>query len=475
MDAGPGPGTDMVDGGSGEEEGADPFAAQPDESEGLTNVSADLEAVLENGELEGACERYEATPQDRRAKLLCGKWMFFYESFNTAGVPEPLMKAFIKHFPDRVGTGWEADGMIADPSSDWGRPLGFGPSKPLGTVDTVAFTCASCHFAKLSDGRFAVGAPNHQYEYGRQLITLFVVPQLLVPGADLSAHHPDALALAQPFIDELNADPLRMGLFLLDLAPLLGAVGGPIPTLSREGEGLYASWAPGTMDFIIEPLPLDDGVHTISKISALWGIPRVAEIESGSAALGWTGGVTSVMEFLQAFVLFGGGEVESWPVERLEPLAEYIYSLRAPTNPSPPEASLVAAGRAAFFSEGCIDCHGGPRGSGTELYAYEDIGTDPALQRWMDADLDGEPCCGVESTDPGSVMTHRIKSPRLTGMWAFDRFLHNGSVDNLEAIFCLDGPRGTVVEPPYGDGGHLMTCELEEATKRALVAFLRTI
>lgn len=70
---------------------ADPFAPQPDTSEGLTNVSSDLAAVLENGALAGACDAYAADPQDRRKRLLCGKWQFFYEGFGTAGVPTALV------------------------------------------------------------------------------------------------------------------------------------------------------------------------------------------------------------------------------------------------------------------------------------------------------------------------------------------------------------------------------------------------
>ena len=32
------------------------------------------------------------------------------------------------------------------------------------------------------------------------------------------------------------------------------------------------------MDFAIEPLPINDGAHTVSKISALWGMLSAAAI-----------------------------------------------------------------------------------------------------------------------------------------------------------------------------------------------------
>ena len=113
----------------------DPFAPQPDTSEGLTNVSADLDAVLEHGTLAGACDAYAATPDDRRARLLCGKAMFFYEGYGTAGVPTPLATWLLDHFPDEVGPGFEKLGMVADPTSPAHLPLGFGPGAKLGSVE----------------------------------------------------------------------------------------------------------------------------------------------------------------------------------------------------------------------------------------------------------------------------------------------------------------------------------------------------
>jgi hypothetical protein len=39
----------------------------------------------------------------------------------------------------------------------------------------------------------------------------------------------------------------------------------------------------------------------------------------------------------------------------------------------------------------------------------------------------------------------------------------------------LNGPRGDVTEPAYGNGGHLYGCELSEVDRRALIAFLESI
>lgn len=463
-------------GGSGGED-YDPFAPQPDEGEGLVNVSDDLEALLEFGALEGACDEYAANPGDRRAKLLCGKWMFFYETFGTSGVPELLVNFFGENFPDEIGDGFSQLGMIPDPYATRSRPLGMAPGKPYNGVDALAYTCASCHFGRLPDGRYAVGAPNFDYEYGKQILTLVLVPALAAPGADPSTHDAAALAAVAPVRDKLAADSLLNLEFMLQLLPLLPSAGMSLG-ISAVNEGHYASWAPGTMDFVIQPLPFDDGVHTVSKILPLWGIPRETEMTATGmdhAMLAWTGTVPTLHGFLEGFVLLGGGDVAAWPSERLDPLAEYIYSLRAPAPLQPPDPELAAAGRATFWQRGCTECHFGPRGSGLKVYDYAEIGTDDAMRLWLDPDDTGEACCGVPLL-PGQSLTHGIKSPRLAGAWALDRFLHNGAVESLEDLLCVDGPRGTITTPAQGDAGHAMTCDnLTAEEKTALLAFLRSI
>jgi len=468
---GGGDGDDDV--GAGDDGGVDPFAPQPDTGEGLTNVSADLEAVLEHGAMETACAMSAASPADRRLRLLCGKAMFFHEGFGTAGVPRPLVTWLLDKFPDEVGPGFAQVGMIADPFSEDALPLGLAPGAPLGNVETLSFTCASCHFARLPDGRYAVGAANHAYDYGRMNLMLAVLPALAIPGANPADHDPDALAAIQPLRDRMAADSSIQTALITALLPLVAGGGGNLPAFSAENERWYAHWRAGTMDFFIEPLPFDDGVHTVSKISALWGLPDADERARHAvptAQLGWTGGTASLENFLAAFVELGGGDPAPWPTDRLSPLAEYVYSLRAPENPAPAPSAAIAHGRAAYLDE-CQSCHGGPRGMGSEVYRYDEIGTDDELQWWADgADHDGAPCCGI-TLPPGDVITGGIKAPRLTGLWTMTRFLHNGSLDSLEQLLCLD-PRPGITTPAFGDRGHAYGCDLPEADRRALVDYL---
>lgn len=476
-DAAVDPGSDAAVGPDAGSSAYDPFAPLPDESEGLVNVSADLDALLERGALEGACAAFSADPTNRKKRLLCGKWMFFYETFDTGGVPEPIATFLHQNFEEELGRGYTKLGLIPDPYSPENTPLGLAPTSTSAAVPQLAFTCASCHFARLPDGRYAVGAPNHDYEYGKHIMAIMGVGSLLRPDFDPSAHHADYVAYLEPFRQKLAADPDLVNRFVEALLPLILNPGPALPALTVAEEGYYANWKSGTMDFVIAPLPVSDQVHTISKISALWDIPRRAEQDAqgmAHAMLGWTGSAQSLEDFLDGFVLFGDGPRTRWPRERFEPLADYIYSLRAPKQSSEGSA-VAAAGRRLFDEKGCLDCHGGPRGSGKRMYGFEEIGTDAEMARWMDPDLSGTPCCGFV-LPPGESLSYGIKSPRLVGLWAAQRFLHNGSVDSLEELFCLEGPRVPITEPAFGNQGHDMTCDgLSADEKRELIAFLRSL
>lgn len=456
----------------------DPFAAQPIDDEGLVNVSADLEALLEYGGLERACADWEADPDDRRKELLCGKAMFFGEGFGALGIPAPIFDFVGTAFPEITGEGFSAYGLVPDPYSDEGRPLGFAPGAELEGapgVETLALTCAACHFGRLPDGRFGVGAPAQGYDYGTHMLSLLLLPQAASPLFDESAHDPAALAKVQDLIDALSADWGLQLTLLWDLLPLLGAMDS-LGAMDATTEGQYASWNPGTMDFVIAPLPVDDEVHTISKIPPLWGIPSEEEEDSAGmphAMLAWSGGAQSLSTFLEGFVAIGGGDAAEWTPERLAPLEAYIRSLRPPANPdASTDAELLDRGEAIFY-DGCVSCHGAPRGGGDRIYSFEEIGTDDQMMLWGDPDLDGELCCGLGDLGSGEA-THGIKSPRLAGLWTFGRFLHNGSVDSLDALFCRDVDRPTITTPAYGDGGHTYGCELSDADVSALVAWLES-
>ncbi|MEZ4318788.1 MAG: hypothetical protein R3F61_14840 [Myxococcota bacterium] len=436
----------------------DPFVRAPVHTYGMTDVSSDLLAVLENGTLRGSCDRYRDAPDDLGLRRRCGKEQFFYETFDTVGVPRPIVSFLLEELGDLVGPGFSAYGLIADPTSPAGVPLGMAPSAD----DSIAFTCASCHFGRLPDGRYAVGAPNQDYDYGAHNLSMTLVPMSLL-GSD--GIDPEAAADVQPLLDALDASPalrVQLGLALLPLA------GTPAPEFPLDVQRLYARWVPGTMDFAIAPLPLDDGVHTISRIPPLWRLPTLDERDAAGmdhAMLGWTGNTPSTEDFVYWFGVLGGGRHPT--PEDIGPITAYLESLEAP---EPPVPSGDPRGL-ELFAQHCGACHSGPSGSGLTVYPLDEIGTDPAIGLWMDPTGSGAPCCNAEL--PADFVTGAIKSPRLVGLWAQQRFLHNGSVGSIEALLCVE-PREGVVEPAFGDAGHEYGCELDLADREILVEWLAT-
>ncbi|MBM4369394.1 MAG: hypothetical protein FJ102_24490 [Deltaproteobacteria bacterium] len=55
------------------------------------------------------------------------------------------------------------------------------------------------------------------------------------------------------------------------------------------------------------------------------------------------------------------------------------------------------------------------------------------------------------------------------------RFLHNGSVETLDGLFCLEGSRPSGLDAPFGDDGHFYGCDLPEDERQALVDWLQSI
>jgi hypothetical protein len=442
---------------------ADPLT--PDPGVEPLDVGPDLASVLQHDETRDACKRWEAGHKDRRTTLLCGKWMFFYETFGTLGVPAAIPKFLVKEFPDEIGPGFEKLGMIRDPNLPDDLPVGLVPGRRVGLANAVAFTCASCHFARLPDGRYAVGGANHDYEFGKQLLAMTLLPTLALMGGKPEHHDPDAVALVKPMLDRVKSDKKlfgRMGVAMLKVLPAFKA-----PKLDKEIEHAYASWPPGAMDFLFPPMKIDDHVHIVGKILPLWSIPnqaRVARDKMPHAMLGWAGAAPTLMAFTRSFIQFGDGDEKTWTEEKLQPIVEYIDSLRAPKNP---ERSPTAFG-AALFRDKCIRCHGGPGLGGERVYALGEVGTDAALERWLDPDASGKPCC--KAPIPPDSLTHGIKSPRLVGLWTEKRFLHNGTL-NLRQLFCLE-PRPPSGIPGLETHGHDFTCKLTPSEKEALIAFL---
>ena len=433
------------------------------------DVDVNLAAVLETEALRGACDAVDAGTADEATGLRCGKWMFFYETFGTVGVPVGLLEFAQKHYVDFYGPGFSQLGFIADPANAKGMPIGLAPTTgKVGSIVTRAFTCASCHFGQLPDGRFAVGYGNANLDYGTFVASLGAPLSL-----SLNANDPKvAPALRMRLASAVAAAKLKPGYTveagLLGLS-LLGA--GNTGSVTVEEQERFLGLKLGTMDFLTKPL-IDDGVWTVSRLISLWNLPDDGQRSAAKMPhemLSWNGGVKRTMDFLKGFVAIGVGT--PWTEQRLLPLELYLRTLRAPAPLT--AAEEIETGARLFVDKGCLGCHSGPSGEGTRVFTFAEMGTDDAYANIYNPGPNGAPCCGL-GTDPSNV-TRGVKAPRMAGLFASRRLLHNGSVSGLEELFCLL-PRDPTPMLAQTSQGHRMTCEaLSAGEKQALIRYLRAL
>src|SRR3977135_2867047 len=102
----------------------------------------------------------QAAPDQPKVKIDSAqvpKWsaqdmdFFLHGSMSTEVVPESVLRAFIKTYPDLFPTSDLSHlGMI--PDSEFGWPIGLSRKdvKHLGGLSAVGINCASCHVAQIT-------------------------------------------------------------------------------------------------------------------------------------------------------------------------------------------------------------------------------------------------------------------------------------------------------------------------------------
>jgi hypothetical protein len=445
----------------------------------ITDESFSLNEVLEKGTLKGSCKKYfNSNEKTFCEKIKCGKELFFYGDFNAKGLPSALYNFVEKNFEDLVGKQYSKFGMIPDPYSTF--PVGVVKGSKLGAVSTNIFTCASCHFGKTPNGIYSVGMPNNSYEYGKQMLILNVLPSVATkfgkedPLKDIPVKSAELL---KPYLSKFQQKPQLKVELISKLLPLL-FTGRKPPVITNQMKLAYSSWKPGTMDFLMSPLPFDDGVHTISRVTSIWDIPNDSETAKYGMPhqlLGNTGATQSLEYFVEWFIRFMDGDLKYWNSERREPLVAYMAFLKSPKLRNLNQFK-INEGENIFRSEGCLSCHNGVAHSGTKVFEVEEIGVDKAIKKWADPELSGKPCCGLNFSGK-DIATNGVKVPRLSGVWAQTRLLHNGSVETLEELLCVNRRNKNLdLFSPYSSVGHNYGCEslsLEEKTN--LIEFLKSL
>jgi mono/diheme cytochrome c family protein len=147
---------------------------------------------------------------------------------------------------------------------------------------------------------------------------------------------------------------------------------------------------------------------------------------------------------LETLIVTSNGGALRPPRAVASSLAAYLWSL-ADTLPSrSPTTSEERSGQRLFGTQ-CARCHVPPAFTGPPV-AVDEVGTDPTVAR---------------SPDRGTGM-YRV--PSLRGVSTRGALLHDGTVPNLDALF-----------EPTRTQGHPYGLTLDEARRRDLLAYLRTL
>ena len=140
---------------------------------------------------------------------------FLHGSMSTEVVPEAVLRAFIKTYPDLFPSPDLAYlGLV--PDSDFGWPVGFSRKevKHLGGMPSLGINCASCHFVRITSSESAnpihvLGGTSHfnvEAFFGSVLVATFRTADPAnmkrFAGAYLAAVDPDVDESAQNLLAE---------------------------------------------------------------------------------------------------------------------------------------------------------------------------------------------------------------------------------------------------------------------------------
>lgn len=207
-----------------------------------------------------------------------------------------------------------------------------------------------------------------------------------------------------------------------------------------------ASWGPGRAD-----ITADDDEDPVAIVD-LWRLRELRHLTQAATLTHDHPAALAIRQETQ--ILHANRERTRPPRELAWALAVFLYSLE------PPERVLAAQSPergAELFAASCERCHAESTGAGAPIAAAR-VGTDAALAHGS--------ARGTGLYRPAPLIHVADAAP----------YLHDGSVDTLEALF----GRGRFADDyagPRGQGavrGHAFGVDLDVADRDALIAYLRT-
>jgi len=421
---------------------------------------------------------------------------FLHGSMSTEVVPEAVLRAFIKAYPDLFPSSDLSHlGMIQDKEFGW--PIGFSRKnvQHLGGLSAVGINCASCHVAQITSTSSnepirILGVTSHfnvEAFYGSVLVATFKTSDpenmkkfLLIylgetgeaDGKFGTIFHMMWQKQQSNIVTVMAADPFAAkdlapgDLHKIDNADLHLGKKGDLAVLAHSMLKLFHNIraalhvpdqppdkvppqsGPGRNDafgILAASLLNSPTPYAPIKFGLVWNVDKRTWVH-------WDGNTKSpISRNLLASLGLGApmhgkhGDLIFADVKRQTDLSEKIAPPKYPFK-----IDNDAAKRGApLFAKNCNACHGGPEGD-KRLFAVADVGTDPHraemfTQKVADgfnkflAQLEAE---GYQPPKEAGVRsTGKYWAATLNGVWARSPYLHNGSVRTMHELLTSPAQR----------------------------------
>jgi hypothetical protein len=411
---------------------------------------------------------------------------FLHGSMSTEVVPEAVLRAFIKIYPELFPTNDLTHlGLIADPEFGW--PIGFSRTnvKNLGDLSSIGINCASCHFVEITSPsrkepiRILGGTSNFNVEalFGSVLVATFKTSE----PANMKKFLPEFLGDATPvrfdeewreqeteIIEVMKSDPFgAVGIAPGELHKITaadmqlhpdekhGSLGALAHSMLKLFHNMRATLhvndqppdkqppasGPGRNDaFGLLAASLLNAPQPYSpiKFGLVWNVEKRTWVH-------WDGNTKSpIARNLLASLGLGAplhGKRADFIFADVKHQTDLSEKIQPPKYPFKIDQMAAKRGE-PLFQTNCNSCHGGPE-SDKRLYPVSEIGTDPHraemfTQKLADdfnkflAELEAE---GYQPPkEYGVRSTGKYWAATLSGVWARTPYLHNGSVRTMQEL-----------------------------------------
>jgi len=411
---------------------------------------------------------------------------FLHGSMSTEVVPEAVLRAFIKTYPDLFPSAdFSHLGLIADPQFGW--PIGFSRTnvKHLGGLSAIGINCASCHFVQVTSRstngpiRILGGTSHFDVEsfFGAVLVATFKTSDPANMKKFLAEYLGEAIPVRYDeewreqqteILEIMKSDPFGANgvapgelhqIADTDVRLQPEAAHGSLATLAHSMLKLFHNMraalhvpdnppekvppasGPGRNDaFGLLAASLLNAPQPYSpiKFGLVWNVDKRAWVH-------WDGNTKSpISRNLLASLGLGApmhgkrADLVFADVKRQTDLSEKIHP---PQYPFTIDRAAAKRGE-PLFNNNCNSCHGGPE-SDKRLHAVAEVGTDPHRAEMFTQTLaDGfnkflaelEAAGYAPPKEFGVRSTGKYWAATLSGVWARTPYLHNGSVRTMQEL-----------------------------------------